>query len=436
MFSEFKTHISTNFPFLENAKLLVACSGGLDSVVLTHLLHELKYDIAIAHCNFSLRGKESDEDALFTESLAETLNIPFHSETFDTKSFAKDHKLSTQMAARDLRYQWFEEVAQHFGYAYVLTAHHADDDMETFFINLSRGTGLKGLTGIPQQNEKIVRPLLTFSRAVILHYAKREGFYWREDSSNAKTDYLRNKLRLEVLPQFKEVSKKTLQNFQHTQQYLQDSQALIEDYMALVYNLVVTETTDGYSLNIAKILELPNTKALLYELLHPFGFTAWEDVYSLLEAQSGKELFSPSHRLLRNRNELLLTEVLENPDKKEFFIKKNQLQIRIPIKLSLIPTKKIGHIDTTTVYVDADKLNYPLRLRKWQDGDVFQPFGMKGKKKLSKFFKDEKLSLVAKEKIWLLCSNSKIVWVIGYRLDDRFKITPNTKQLLKITTEQ
>ncbi len=436
MLSEFKNHISVSFPFLEDAKLLIACSGGLDSVVLTHLLHELHHSIAIAHCNFSLRGTESDEDAGFAENLAEKLDIPFHSETFDTETFAKDNKLSTQMAARELRYQWFNEIAENFEYDYILTAHHADDDLETFFINLSRGTGLKGLTGIPKQNETIVRPLLKFSREDILNFAKSQNLYWREDSSNAKTDYLRNKLRIEVLPKFKEVSVKMLQNFQHTQQYLRDSQALIEDYMALIYNLVITQTEDGYTINVAKISELPNTKALLYELLHPFGFTAWKDIYGLLEAQSGKEVLSSSHRLLRNRNELLLTEIPRNSEKIEFFIKKNQQQINIPITLSFIPTDKMGHIDTTTVYVDADKLSYPLQLRKWQEGDVFQPFGMKGKKKLSKFFKDEKLSLVAKQKVWLLCSEDTIVWIIGYRLDDRFKITEHTKQLLKITTKQ
>lgn len=436
MLSEFKKHVSKNFPFFKGSKLLITCSGGLDSVVLSHLMHQLKFNIAIAHCNFSLRGNESDEDALFTEKLAENLQVPFYSETFDTETFAKDHKLSTQMAARELRYQWFDEVAQNFEYDFILTAHHADDDLETFFINLSRGTGLKGLTGIPKQNEKIARPLLNFSRQDIVAFAKSQSLYWREDGSNAKTDYLRNKLRIDVVPKFKEVSAKTLQNFQHTQQHLQDSQALLEDYMALIYNLVLTETEDGYSISVAKISELPNTKALLYELLYPFGFKAWEDVYSLLEAQSGKEVHSPTHRLLRNRNELLLTEMIENSDTKEYFIKKNQLQIINPIKLSFIPTDKMGHIDTTTVYVDAAKLNYPLQLRQWQEGDVFQPFGMQGKKKLSKFFKDEKLSLVAKKKVWLLCSEDKIVWIIGHRLDDRFKITELTKQLLKITTQQ
>ncbi|MAM28415.1 MAG: tRNA lysidine(34) synthetase TilS [Flavobacteriaceae bacterium] len=436
METSFKTHLETHFPFIKDAKLLIACSGGLDSVVLTYVLKKLEYTIALAHCNFSLRGTESDEDALFVEKLAEQLGVSFYLEKFDTQKIAEEHKLSTQMAARELRYAWFDELRREHEYDYVITAHHADDAMETFFINLSRGTGLRGLTGIPEQNEAVVRPMLAFSREEIERYAKKQQLYWREDSSNAKTAYLRNKLRLEVLPKFKEVSEQTLQNFQKTQQYLQNSQALIDDYMALIYNLVVTEIPEGYRIDVDKISELPNNRMLLYELLYPFGFTAWDDIFGLLHAQSGKEVLSTTHRLLRNRNELLLTEIAENVTQQEFFIKKNEKEINNPIHLRFIPTKKIGNIENSTVYVDADLLTYPLTLRKWQKGDVFQPFGMQGKKKLSKFFKDEKLSLVAKQKVWLLCSNNKIVWVIGYRADERFRITKSTTQLLKITTEQ
>jgi tRNA(Ile)-lysidine synthase len=432
MLSEFKTHLSTNFPFLENAKLLVACSGGLDSVVLSRLLHTLEYKTAIAHCNFSLRGSESDEDALFTKNLAEILQIPFHSETFDTETFAKDHKLSIQMAARELRYQWFEEVAQNFGYEYVLTAHHADDDLETFFINLSRGTGLRGLTGIPKQNEKVLRPLLSFSREAILTYAKNQNIYWREDSSNAKTDYLRNQLRIAVLPKFKDVSEKVLLNFQKTQQHLTSSQALIDDYMALVYTLVISETKEGYSLNIAKILELSNTEALLYELLHPFGFTAWDDIFKLLQAQAGKEVFSATHRLIKDRGVLLLNGITTK-EYASFAISESISEIAIPLSITFENDRPFEITNAHTVFVDKELLEFPLTLRKWEEGDYFYPFGMQGKKKLSKFFKDEKVSLVAKENVWLLCSKNSIVWVVGYRLDDRFKRTPQTEKLLKIS---
>ena len=432
MISQLKKHIDQNFPFLKGKKLLIACSGGLDSVVLTHLMKNLNFEIALAHCNFSLRGKESDGDEMFVIGLAKNLGISVFAETFDTKRFADEHKISTQMAARDLRYTWFAEILKDFKFDYLLTAHHLDDDLETFFINLSRGTGLNGLIGIPKKNNKIIRPLLNFSREKILQYAEENSLKWREDSSNQKTDYLRNKVRLEVLPQFKMANESVLKNFQKTQQNLQASQNLIEDYMVLVYNLIVSEATDSYKINIQKLKELPHTEALLYELLNGFGFTEWEDVSNLLEAQTGKQVFSKTHRLLKNREELLLTEIDSETINDEFLV--SEEGINSPIKLKIEPSKYIGETAKNLIYVDYAKLNFPLKLRKWEDGDSFQPFGMKGKKKLSKFFKDEKIALNEKEKIWLLLSDEKIVWVIGYRMDDRFKVTENTKRILKITS--
>ncbi len=432
MISQLKKHIDQNFPFLKGKKLLIACSGGLDSVVLTHLIKNLNFEIALAHCNFSLRGKESDGDEMFVIGLAKNLGISVFAETFDTKGFAEEHKISTQMAARDLRYTWFSEILKDFKFDYLLTAHHLDDDLETFFINLSRGTGLNGLIGIPKKNNKIIRPLLNFSREEILQYAEENSLKWREDSSNKKTDYLRNKLRLKVLPQFKMANESVLKNFQKTQQNLQASQNLIEDYMSLVYNLIVSEATDSYKINIQKLKELPHTEALLYELLNGFGFTEWEDVSNLLEAQTGKQVFSKTHRLLKNREELLLTEIDPETINDEFLVSEGG--INSPIKLKIEPSKYIGETEKNLIYVDYTKLNFPLKLRKWEDGDSFQPFGMKGKKKLSKFFKDEKIPLNEKEKIWLLLNGEKIVWVIGYRMDDRFKVTENTKRILKITS--
>ncbi|WP_410005020.1 tRNA lysidine(34) synthetase TilS [Aequorivita nionensis] len=416
---------------MKGKKLLIACSGGLDSVVLTHLMKNLNSEIALAHCNFSLRGKESDGDEMFVIGLAKNMQIPVFAETFDTKKYAKEHKISTQMAARDLRYAWFDEILKDFKFDYLLTAHHLDDTLETFFINLSRGTGLTGLAGIPKKNNKIIRPLLNFSREEILKYAEENNLKWREDSSNLKTDYLRNKLRLEVLPQFKETNETLLKNFQKTQRNIQASQNLIEDYTALVYNLVVSEAVDSYKINIPKIKELPHTDALLYELLNGFGFTEWEDVSNLLDAQTGKQLFSKTHRLIKNREELVLTEIDLEKRNDEFLV--SEEEITSPINLKIEPSKYIGETEKNLIYVASEKLNFPLKLRKWKRGDSFQPFGMKGKKKLSKFFKDEKIPLNEKEKIWLLLSDEKIVWVIGHRMDDRFKVTENTKRILKIT---
>ncbi|HBC03330.1 MAG TPA: tRNA lysidine(34) synthetase TilS [Aequorivita sp.] len=431
MLNRFRKNIETQFSFLEEKKILIACSGGLDSVVLTYLMKELDFEIALAHCNFSLRGKESDGDEMFVIGLAKSMDIPVFAETFDTKKIAEEHKISTQMAARDLRYAWFAEILKDFKYDFLLTAHHLDDDLETFFINLSRGTGLNGLTGIPRQNNKIIRPLLGFSRDEILQYAEKNNLKWREDSSNLKTDYLRNQLRLEVLSQFKNINESVLKNFQRAQQNLQASQNLIEDYMALVYNLVVTEAVNSYKINIQKIKELPHTDALLYELLNGFGFTEWEDVSNLLDAQTGKQLFSKSHRLIKNREELVLTEIDFGNNNKEFLVLEEE--INSPINLRIETSKYIGETEKNLIYVASEKLNFPLRLRKWKSGDSFQPFGMKGKKKLSKFFKDEKIPLNEKEKVWLLLSDEKIVWVIGHRMDDRFKVTKDSKKILKIT---
>lgn len=433
MQEEFSTHINKNLSFLKESKLLIACSGGLDSVVLASLCKSLNLDFALAHCNFSLRGKESDGDEEFVMSLAEKYSVPVFTETFDTKKYAKDKKLSTQMAARELRYNWFEEILKDFEYDYLLTAHHADDDLETFLINLSRGSGLRGLTGINTINDKIVRPLLSFNRQTILKHAKETGLYWREDSSNQQTDYLRNNLRLNVIPSYKESVKSLLPNFQKTIANLRASQSLVEDYMALVYNLCIEEVSEGYKINLTKLKELPNTDALLYELLFPFGFTAWDDISELMEAQSGKLVVSGSHRLIKDRNTLILTEIPSEMEKNEFFISEDKKKIDFPLKLQLTPIDKMGYTDKNTIYVDNDKLTYPLKLRKWREGDIFQPFGMKGKKKLSKFFKDEKLSLVAKEKIWILASLDKIVWIVGYRPDERFKVDTATTNILKIT---
>ncbi|MBA3987041.1 MAG: tRNA lysidine(34) synthetase TilS, partial [Flavobacteriales bacterium] len=309
--------------------------------------------------------------------------------------------------------------------------------LETFLINTTRGTGLKGLTGIPKVHGKIVRPLLAFSRDEILQYAKDNEIAWREDSSNASSKYLRNKLRLEVIPKLKEENAQVLQSFKNTLDHLKASQALLEDYMVLVYKLAIEEISDGYRINIEKLKSLPNAKALLYELLHSFHFKEWEDVYHLLEAQSGKQLVSETHILLKDREYLYLKlrPSSVNEESNLFFISEETTSIKKPVHLTFERVKEISQTDANTIFVDAEKLQFPLTIRKWEDGDAFYPFGMQGKKKLSKFFKDEKLSLFSKEKIWLLCSDKQIVWVIGLRADNRFKITSETTQVVKINCQ-
>ena len=307
MLKSFKKHIGQTFPALSEKKIILACSGGLDSVVLAHLLKQLNFNFCIAHCNFNLRGDESDGDAEFVAALATQLKVPFYQEAFNTKAFAKDHNISTQMAARELRYEWFEQLRKQIKFDLIATAHHADDVLETVLINLSRGTGIRGLTGIPEETETLIRPLLPFSRDEVLRFAKKAEFFWREDSSNAATDYLRNELRHRVIPPYKKASKNVLKGVRNTITHLQATEQLVEDYMVLLYNLLVTETADGYEIDIIKLGDLSNQGAVLYELLSPFGFTAWDDIIDLATAQSGKLVFSDTHRLLKDRTKLILT---------------------------------------------------------------------------------------------------------------------------------
>ena len=291
MLIRFKNHIKTNLDFLNHRKILVAISGGLDSVVLVHLCYKLGLNIALAHCNFKLRSHESDEDESFVLKLAKDLDLKVFIQEFDTADYAKINKLSIQMAARELRYNWFNTLATQMEYDCVLTAHHADDNLETFLINLSRGTGLEGLKGIPEINNNIIRPLLPFSRDDVRAYAKNHNLSWREDSSNASTKYMRNKLRHDVIPVLKEINSQLLQNFNKTQGFLKDADAIIKDKLEDVLKEITDFKGDNkIQFNISNIKKLSNPKTYLYQLLKPYNFTEWNDVVNLLDAQSGKQV--------------------------------------------------------------------------------------------------------------------------------------------------
>jgi tRNA(Ile)-lysidine synthetase-like protein len=433
MFEKFQNHLNQSFPFLKDKRLLLAVSGGLDSMVMAHLFQKLSFETAIAHCNFQLRGVESFEDSQFIEQFADLNAIPVFITPFDTKAFAADYKLSTQVAARQLRYNWFYELLANENYDYILTAHHADDNLETFLINLSRGTGLEGLTGIPQQNDKVVRPLLVLSRAEIEAYANENNIQWREDSSNASDNYLRNKIRHHVVPALKELNPDFLAAFQKTQNFLQQSQAMVEDASVMVYQQVAQEANGDIHFNLKKLKQLPNYKSYLYDWFNEFGFSDWTAISDLSESQSGKQIFSPAYRLLKNREFLILSPMPPVNAKEEFEIIENQQEVNFPIKLSFCKAADISAASNSVIFVDADKLKFPLLLRRWNDGDAFQPLGMEGKsKKLSKFFKDEKLSLLEKENAWILSSDSKIVWIVGIRQDERFKVENTTQHILQI----
>lgn len=438
MFQEFESHITNNLSFLSESKLLIAISGGLDSVVLTHLCHDLKLNITLAHCNFNLRGAESDKDEAFVLELAKTLNVEIFVEPFNTEHYAKTNKLSIQMAARELRYNWFKALSAQLEVEYILTAHHADDNLETFLINLTRGTGLEGLKGIPEINDTIVRPLLPFSRETLVRYTKEKHLKWREDSSNASTKYLRNKLRHEVIPRLKEVTPQLIQNVNQTLNNLKDTAAIVEESVSAVLKRAIKDIDDHkISYHIKAFKTLNNPKAYLYEVFKEYGFTEWNTVLALLDAQSGKQLFSNTHRLLKDREYLILTERVSDETKTTTLITSEDKKVTIDKGHLLIEvTPTVSESGLNEIYIDKELLKFPLIVRSWMEGDYFYPIGMQGKKKLSKYFKDEKFSLIEKQNMQLLCSKNDIVWVIGKRADNRFKASNKTKNLLKITLQE
>ena len=433
MLQKFQNHLRDNFQFLEEKKILLATSGGKDSMVMVHLFQQLDYKIGIAHCNFQLREMESFGDQNFVQEYAVSNDIPVFITQFDTKAFAEDYKVSTQVAARELRYNWFYELLETENFDYILTAHHADDNLETFIINLSRGTGLEGLTGIPAENDKVIRPLLAFSQVEIEEYATLNTIEWREDSSNASDKYLRNKIRHQLVPILKELNPNFLSSFHKTQTYLQEAQFMVEDASIMIYQQVAKQDQETIYFDLKKLLKLPNYQSYLHQWLKEFGFTAWTDIYNLVDSQSGTTIFAPEYRLLKDRAMLILSPLEQPSSNVTYTIENEQEQVTIPLKLSFCKVADMGVVSNKTIFVDADKIHYPLFLRRWEEGDVFQPFGMEGKsKKVSKFFKDEKLSLLEKENTWILCSQDVIIWIIAWRQDERFKIKPTTKNILQI----
>ena len=435
MLQKFKQHLHQNFPFLEDSKLLIAISGGIDSVVLAHLCSQLDLNFSLCHCNFNLRGQESDNDEVFVTSLAKTLKTPVYTTSFETEKYAAKNKVSIQVAARDLRYTWFYELLDTKGYNHVLTAHNTNDNLETFIINLTRGSGLEGFTGIPPVNQKSVRPLLAFSRDDITLFAIKNGIIWREDKSNASIKYVRNKVRHKVIPILKELNPHVLESFQNTIEYLNESQSIINDAVKNITANVVSYENDLLKISCKEIDKLSNKKAYLYQLLQGYGFTAWNDIVDLISAQPGKQVFSKTHRLLKDRNFLIVTTINKSQSiKGPILIDQKVSEITNPIKLTIQNTDDYTCKNNHQIIIDNDLINYPLSLKKWHHGDAMYPTGMTGSKKISQLFKDNKLSLLDKEKIWILAdAKNHIIWVIGHRQDRRYLANITSKNRLKIS---
>ena len=446
MLEQFAAYINRYNLVAEGDRLVLALSGGIDSMVLADLLLKSKVNFAAAHCNFHLRGEESDGDEKFVREFAEKNGIQCFVKHFDTEQYAAEQGISIEMAARDLRYTWFEELRQQLGYDKIAVAHHADDQAETFFINLLRGAGLRGLKGMQPKNGVIIRPMLWASREEIHQYALENQILWREDHTNAETIYLRNKIRNQLLPVFDELHPEARQGLYKSLEHLASENDLYRELLKEKLNQIIEHNGEIQSIPHSAFLiqhsaflkapepvEGPTAFQLLFEWLRQYGFNTDQCrfIYDAMETGIGNKYYSPTHQLVIGRNELQLSEIKPGEDE-VVQIEIGEKEILSPIHLRFSQFEKTADfiIDKSPniALLDADKIRFPLTLRHWHHGDRFHPLGMKGSKLLSDFFGDQKFTEWQKQNVWLLVSaDNEIFWVVGYRIDDRYKVTKDTK---------
>ncbi len=439
MLQETKEYIEKLDVFKPQDRLLVTVSGGVDSIVCLHILHNLGYICGVAHCNFQLRGSESDEDESFVRSMCKQLELPFYCQSFNTHEYASQKSLSIQMAARELRYSWFESLRLSANYDHIILAHHGDDSVETMLINLARGTGLKGLTGIQAHSGHIRRPILFANRRDILAYADENHLSFREDSSNSKTDYTRNRIRHIIIPEFEKINPSFLKTSLSSIRHLRQEQLVLDQIFAEIKKDIVRTESDDILLSLNKLSTLQHLNWFLFRFLSTFGFNG-DQVSSLIDgisAPPGKQFFSEKYKIIIDREFLFLTQSSNN-EAEESYISVGVNSISEPINLKFEVLDIQQHIISTNrdiADLNYNKLSFPLKLRKWISGDFFYPIGMKNAKKLSDFFIDEKIPRHKKNEVWLLCSGDDIVWIVGHRLDNRFKITKDTKTVYRVSKE-
>lgn len=439
MLEKFSSFIDDNNLCQKKDKLLLAVSGGMDSVVMAHLFYEAGYEFSIAHCNFQLRGEESDGDAAFVERLSRDIfHVEYFYKEFDTANYTIKHKLSIQQAARELRYEWFEEIRAANNLSYIATAHHSDDQVETFLINLLRGTGITGLAGIPLKQNSIIRPMLFTGRKEIDQYAKQNGVMFQNDSSNESDKYLRNKIRLKLFPLLENINPAFRETISQSIQNLKGTEIVYKEYLQKL-NLKHYSDNHQIKIEIEKLKTLTPGLHYLYELISEYGFnhSVCADVYKSLDSIPGKQFYSNTHTLIKDREYLIIypnKNTMEESN--EIIIEAGTTEVFNPfhLKFSEVENKgdQILKNGENVAMLNMDRLAFPLTIRKWQQGDFFYPLGMKSKKKLSDFFVDNKLSIKEKSDTWILCSCNEIVWVIGYRIDERFKINHRTKTICRI----
>ncbi|MCO5240658.1 MAG: tRNA lysidine(34) synthetase TilS [Chitinophagaceae bacterium] len=443
----FQEYIRKERLFPSNNQLLLAVSGGADSVVLCELFHLSGYQFAIAHCNFQLRGEESIRDEQFVYSLAERYRSRLFSKRFETESYVSQKKVSVQVAARELRYRWFDELATHLHAetgcpVYVATAHHGDDNIETVLMNFFKGTGVGGMRGILPKIGMIIRPLLFTGKQDILAFAKEQALEFVEDSSNASDKYSRNYVRHRIIPAIEEIYPAARQSIMDNIDRFRDIELLYNQAISAHKKKLLEEKKGELSVSILKLSRVEPLKTVVFEIIKQYGFTAKQtkDAVALLEAETGKFVLSPTHRILRHRNRLIISP-LKRLTNQMILIQEEDTEVIFEGGRLNIATKEVKDremdfpLSSTIACLDLKQIEFPLILRKWKAGDYFYPLGMHKKKKLARFFIDQKMSLIEKESVWVIEMKKKIVWVVNKRIDDRFKVTASTKNMLRISLE-
>ena len=416
-------------------RLILAVSGGIDSVAMAHLFSTTKFTCALAHCNFQLRGEDSEADETFVRSLGESLEMMVYVNRFDVEEITQEKGISVQMAARELRYTWFEKLLTEESFDWVATAHNKNDSVESFFLNLSRGTGIRGLVGIPPTNGQIIRPLLFASRQDIIDYSNLNNLEFRLDASNVETKYRRNKIRHDVIPVMEQINQSFVETMSMNMSRLKEVHGIFKDLVETTRRELFKEESGRITIDIGKLSSLSPRRTWFYELFSPFGFTRSQckGIENIMVAKSGKQSISVTHQLFKDREKLILIASTQKEFERYYLDgPENSSSLPFPMDMEIMDRSELQNIPTHRMIacIDFDKIQFPLTIRHWTHGDYFYPLGMDQIKKLSDFFVDTKIPVPEKERTWILASGKMIVWIMGHRIDHRFRITEETTKVL------